>query len=110
MFGDVVSVTNESQILQGRGNLDDEFIFNLSSMGRSNWRVFSNGPIGPNLHFQELTLVIWQIGMEVGKSFRILKHSVIQTKKVMAWTAIEGGCREEMVTLRGSQIQDVFWK
>lgn len=36
MFGDVVSVTNESQILQGRGNLDDEFIFNLSSMGRSN--------------------------------------------------------------------------
>lgn len=28
----------------------------------------------------------------------------------MAWTIIESGSREEMVTLRGGQIQDIFWK
>lgn len=48
---DVVSVMSKSQILQGCGNLENEFVFKLSSMGTSNWRVSSNEPGGgSNLH------------------------------------------------------------
>lgn len=47
---DVVSVMSKSQTLQGCGDLENEFVFNLSSMGASNWRVSSNEPGGSNLH------------------------------------------------------------
>lgn len=39
-----------------------------------------------------------------------LKYSVIQTKNTEALTIVVGRWGEEMLTVRGGHIQDIFWR
>lgn len=51
------------------------------------------------------SLVLWGIGMELGKSLRLLKHWVAQTKNnLMVWTTVTGRW-EEMVMVRSGEIR-----
>lgn len=46
----------------------------------------------------------------MGKSSRPLKHSVIQTKTADGLEYCAGRKGEEMVIMRGGQIQVIFWR
>ena len=50
VVGNVVSMIDNSQILQGHVHQHEEFDFHRSSIG-NNWRVFWKWLIGSHLHF-----------------------------------------------------------